>query len=33
MKRQGTALRSTYFCASCQGISEEKLAMLFATKS
>ncbi len=32
MKRQGTALRSTYFCASCQGISEEKLALLFAVK-
>ncbi len=29
MKRQGEALRSTYFCPSCEGVTAEALAMLF----
>jgi hypothetical protein len=30
MKRQGEALRSTYFCPPCQGVSPAKLASLFS---
>ncbi|MDP3233766.1 MAG: DNA-formamidopyrimidine glycosylase family protein [Myxococcales bacterium] len=29
MKRQGEALRSTYFCPTCEGVTPEELAMLF----
>ena len=29
MKRQGEALRSTYFCPSCEGVTREALAVLF----
>ncbi len=29
MKRQGEALRSTYFCPSCEGVTAEALAVLF----
>jgi hypothetical protein len=32
MKRQGQALRSTYFCPTCQRVSPEALAALFAPK-